>query len=127
MVKKYQIVCYVRVEPENPELYDTEEEAENDALNHFSLLQPENKYEVEEVDVEEEKVKNLKKDEKILCKCGHWIRIVGTKWQHINKVCEDTDSEMMRYRESCYECDCINPEPLKLSENIVSDDVYNAM
>ena len=59
------------------------------------------------------------KDGKIMCKCGHWIDIVGTKWQHMAVILTDscggdtpTTSEI-RSRESCYYCDCAEPTPLE--------------
>ena len=54
---------------------------------------------------------------KVMCKCGHWIGIVGSKWQHMRLEIRPDDmgvqEEVLRYREACYRCDCINPEPEK--------------
>jgi len=60
------------------------------------------------------------KDDKIMCKCGHWIGIVGTKWQHIDEeyirtVFDDAytpQKKQIKYREKCYTCDCAEPTPL---------------
>ena len=43
------IKAYIPVEPEDPEVYATREEAEKD-LESLSLMQPENIYEIEEVE-----------------------------------------------------------------------------
>jgi hypothetical protein len=58
-----------------------------------------------------------------VCKCGHWVEIVGTKWQHLDEA-EDIpyfqglvrplsvkNKKLIRYREKCYYCDCIDPKP----------------
>jgi len=51
----------------------------------------------------------------MLCRCGHGIGIVGTKWQHMAVILTSscggdtpTTSEI-KYRESCYYCDCAEP------------------
>lgn len=49
------------------------------------------------------------KKDSILCKCGHRIEKVGTKWQHIDFT--DPSKTQIKYREACYHCDCINPIP----------------
>ena len=53
---------------------------------------------------------------KIMCKkCGHWIGIVGTKWQHMGVIITDScgggtpPKSEVKYREKCYYCDCIAP------------------
>jgi hypothetical protein len=46
------IKAYIPVEAEDPEVYVTREEAEKD-LESLSLLQPENIYEIEEVEDED--------------------------------------------------------------------------
>jgi hypothetical protein len=43
------IKAYIPVEPENPETYATKEEAEKD-VESLSLMQPENIYEIEELE-----------------------------------------------------------------------------
>ena len=43
------IKAYIPVEPEDPGIYPTKEEAEKD-LESLSLMQPENFYEIEEVE-----------------------------------------------------------------------------
>lgn len=43
------IKAYIPVEPEDPEIYATREEAEKD-IESLSLMQPENFYEVEEIE-----------------------------------------------------------------------------
>ena len=60
------------------------------------------------------------KDGKVLCKCGHWIGIVGTKWQHMDEeyirtVFDDayTLQRQIKYREKCYTCDCAEPTPVE--------------
>ena len=45
------IKAYIPVDPEEPEVYSTKEEAEKDAES-LSLMQPENIYEIEEVEEE---------------------------------------------------------------------------
>ena len=45
------IKAYVPVDPEEPEVYTTKEEAEKDAES-LRLMQPENIYEIEEVEEE---------------------------------------------------------------------------
>ncbi len=45
----YKILCWIPVEEEEPEIYKTRAEAEKE-LKHLSFLQPENIYEVEEVE-----------------------------------------------------------------------------
>lgn len=67
------------------------------------------------------------KEEKTLCNCGHWIEIVGTKWQHMDKL-NDGDStdpniekcmgfgSVKKYREACYHCACIEPAPRNTGE-----------
>lgn len=45
------IKAYIPVDPEEPEVYSTEEEAEKDAES-LRLMQPENIYEIEEVEEE---------------------------------------------------------------------------
>jgi len=62
------------------------------------------------------------KDGKIMCKCGHWIGIVGTKWQHIDieltrgpfdeSYRRGVQKKQIKYREKCYTCDCAEPTPL---------------
>jgi hypothetical protein len=42
------IKAYIPVEPDDPEIYPTKEEAEKD-LESLTLMQPENIYEIEEV------------------------------------------------------------------------------
>ena len=66
-----------------------------------------------------ESEKKIPAEGKIICKCGHWIGIVGTKWQHMAVILTDscggdtpTTSEI-RSRESCYYCDCAEPTPLE--------------
>ncbi|MDD3813267.1 MAG: hypothetical protein PHZ02_01365 [Desulfocapsaceae bacterium] len=61
-----------------------------------------------------------------LCKCGHIISVVGTKWQHIDEIDEDDKraeffgrqintcmgyGKFRKYRETCYHCACIDPLP----------------
>ena len=41
----YKILCWIPVEPEEPEIYDTMKEALKD-LEHYRLMQPENIYAV---------------------------------------------------------------------------------
>ena len=43
------IKAYIPVDPEGPEVYATKEEAEKD-MESLSLMQPENIYEIEEVE-----------------------------------------------------------------------------
>ena len=43
------IIAYIPVEPEAPEIYATREEAEKD-IESLNLMQPENFYEVEEIE-----------------------------------------------------------------------------
>ena len=43
------IKVYIPVEPEDPEIYATREEAEKD-IESLSLMQPDNFYEVEEIE-----------------------------------------------------------------------------
>ncbi len=56
---------------------------------------------------------------KILCKCGHWIGIVGTKWQHMAVIITDScgggtpPKSEVKYREKCYYCDCSTPSPVE--------------
>ena len=50
------IKAYIPVEPEDPEIYATKEEAEKD-IESLSLMQPENIYEAEEI---EDKIKSRK-------------------------------------------------------------------
>jgi len=45
------IKAYIPVEPEDPEVYATREEAEKD-VESLSLMQPENLYQIEEVEEE---------------------------------------------------------------------------
>ena len=45
------IKAYIPVDPEEPEVYSTKEEAEKDAES-LRLMQPENIYEIEEVEEE---------------------------------------------------------------------------
>jgi hypothetical protein len=53
-----------------------------------------------------------------MCKCGHYIGVVGTKWQHWEKILTDScggnipSKIEIRYRETCYNCDCIDPKPM---------------
>ena len=54
--------------------------------------------------------KEYQDEMKILCKCGHWIGIVGTKWQHLDEI-TDTLPKQIKYRENCYHCTCIEPKP----------------
>ena len=55
----------------------------------------------------------------ILCKCGHPIEIVGTKWQHIEllslkgKPFDEMPKGEIKYRERCYHCDCATPIPVE--------------
>jgi len=52
----------------------------------------------------------------LLCKCGHWIGIVGTKWQHMDTVFDDAytpQNRQIKYREKCYTCDCAEPTPVE--------------
>ncbi len=79
----------------------------SDEITHAPLEPEPGKEEIPELD----KVK----DGKIMCKCGHWIGIVGTKWQHMAVILTDscgggtpTTSEI-KYRESCHYCDCAEP------------------
>jgi hypothetical protein len=59
------------------------------------------------------------KDGKILCKCGHWIGIVGMKWQHMDEehirtLFDDAytpHKKQIKYREKCYTCNCSTPTP----------------
>jgi hypothetical protein len=59
-------------------------------------------------------------DGKILCKCGHWIGIMGTKWQHMAVIltdscgCETPPTREIKYREKCYYCDCSTPTPAEV-------------
>ena len=59
------------------------------------------------------------KDDKILCKCGHWIGVVGTKWQHMAVIITDScggetpQKSEVKYQERCYYCDCIEPIPAR--------------
>jgi len=46
--KFYRIDCWIPVEAEEPQVYDNQYEAQDDADNHYGLMQPENKYEVVE-------------------------------------------------------------------------------
>jgi len=48
MEKRYRIVCYAKVEPEEIEKFLTLEEAQAEK-EQGELMQPENKYEIEEV------------------------------------------------------------------------------
>ncbi len=54
-------------------------------------------------------------DGKVQCVCGHWIGIIGTKWQHIDEKIiaewDDIERKQIKYRETCYHCSCINPVP----------------
>jgi hypothetical protein len=43
------IIAYIPVEPEDPEIYATREEAEKD-IESLSLMQPENIYKAEEIE-----------------------------------------------------------------------------
>ncbi len=43
------IKCYIPVDPEDPEIYPAREDAERD-LESLTLMQPENIYEIEEVE-----------------------------------------------------------------------------
>lgn len=76
-------------------------------------------------------MKHLKvaKGDIILCKCGHWIDFVGTKWQHLEEVLRENeaytgpvrpwsvkDKKLIKYRETCYHCDCIEPAPKNTEE-----------
>lgn len=51
----------------------------------------------------------------MLCKCGHPIEIVGTKWQHIELLSlkgmpfDAMPTGQIKYRERCYKCDCVAP------------------
>ena len=45
----WTIKAYIPVEPEDPEIYATREEAEKD-IESLSLMQPDNFYEVEEIE-----------------------------------------------------------------------------
>lgn len=58
-------------------------------------------------------IKPQRHKDKVLCKCGHCIRIVGTKWQHVDGelVTHPTCRVEIHYRERCYGCDCIDPKP----------------
>ena len=47
--KKYKVNAYLLVEADEPEIYNTKEEAEMEAA-HCRYLQPENKYEIEEIE-----------------------------------------------------------------------------
>ncbi|MEK6828679.1 MAG: hypothetical protein AABY15_01010 [Nanoarchaeota archaeon] len=46
---KYKLLSYIPVEAENPAIFDTLDEAEQEA-EHLRAMQPENKYEVNEVE-----------------------------------------------------------------------------
>lgn len=53
-----------------------------------------------------------------ICKCGHGIRVVGTKWQHMAVIITDScggetpPQSEVKYREKCYYCDCSTPVPV---------------
>lgn len=49
MKEKYRIVCYIRIEPDDGELFDTKEGAESE-IDNLERMQPENRYEVEAVE-----------------------------------------------------------------------------
>jgi len=49
---KYKIQCWIPVDIEYPEIYETEEEANLD-MGSMELMQPENRYEIKEVDGDE--------------------------------------------------------------------------
>ncbi len=53
---KYRVACWIRVdvEPEADMLFDSPEEAEGD-LDQCQMMQPENRYEIEEVEDELER------------------------------------------------------------------------
>lgn len=52
--KKYVVVCYMRVAPEDIELLTLEEARKE--VEHWKLLQPENLYMIEEIESEESDV-----------------------------------------------------------------------
>ncbi len=51
-MKKYRVVCWIRIDPEGPDemFFNSVKEAEYEALG-LAILQPENLYNVEEVDL----------------------------------------------------------------------------
>jgi hypothetical protein len=46
---RYRVVVYMRIDPEDEELFDTKEEAESETAN-LDLMQPEDHHEIEEVE-----------------------------------------------------------------------------
>ena len=48
--KKYQVVCYMRIEPEDPQPLTYKEALEE--KEHLELLQPEHIYKIEEIEGE---------------------------------------------------------------------------
>jgi hypothetical protein len=43
---------------------------------------------------------------RVFCKCGHWIGIVGAKWEHIRRF------PKIESQERCYRCECTSPKPV---------------
>lgn len=63
------------------------------------------------------------KNSNVLCKCGHYLGIVGAKWQHkfdltLIEHYDDVNGKQMThikgeidYQQKCYYCACVKPMP----------------